>query len=365
MSRAGVRAMPVHRAFGPILSPVSKHCHQRRWVPRPSERGATRWRRPALARLAARRDGPGRARRRSPGSARAGRGDGDPHRGVAVRPAGVDRPHRRRRRSATPARRSTSPRASAASPACSRATARTTRRTCRSRCAASAPARPSASAACASTSTASRRRCPTARARSPTSTSARPTASRSCAGRSRRSTATPRAASSRCSPKRAAARRPSAPASAGGSYGALRFGLKASGGVGGFGYVVSGSTFRIDGYREHSAAERNIGNAKLTWRDDANRVTLVVNSVALPKAQDPLGLTRAQFDADPRGVDPAAIAFDTRKTRRPDAARPRLRAPDRRRPLAARARLQRPPQHRAVPGDPGRRRRRARSTPAA
>src|SRR5664279_1971331 len=52
---------------------------------------------------------------------------------------------------------------------------------------------------------------------------------------------------------------------AAGSYGALRFGLKASGGVDGFGYVVSGSTFRTDGYRDHSAAERNIGNAKITW----------------------------------------------------------------------------------------------------
>jgi len=101
----------------------------------------------------------------------------------------------------------------------------------------------------------------------------------------------------------------------GGSNGALRFGLKASGGgAGGFGYVVSGSTFHIDGYREHSEAERNIGNAKLTWHDDDNHVALVVNSLALPKAQDPLGLTRAQFEADPRSVDPAAIAFDTRKT---------------------------------------------------
>jgi len=100
----------------------------------------------------------------------------------------------------------------------------------------------------------------------------------------------------------------------GGSYGALRFGLKASGGSGGFGYVVSGSTFHIDGYRDHSEAQRHIGNAKLTWHDDANHVTLLVNSVALPKAQDPLGLTRAQFDTDPRGVDPAAIQFDTRKT---------------------------------------------------
>ncbi len=101
---------------------------------------------------------------------------------------------------------------------------------------------------------------------------------------------------------------------AAGSYGAVRFGAKASGAVGGFGYVVSGSMFRTDGYRDHSAAERNIGNAKLTWHDDANRWTLLVNSVALPKAQDPLGLTRAQFDADPRSVDPVATTFDTRKT---------------------------------------------------
>jgi iron complex outermembrane recepter protein len=101
---------------------------------------------------------------------------------------------------------------------------------------------------------------------------------------------------------------------AGGSYGALRIGAKASGAVGGFGYVVSGSTFRTDGYREHSAAERHIGNAKLTWRDGSDAWTLVVNHVALPKAEDPLGLTHAQFDADPRSVDPVALQFDTRKT---------------------------------------------------
>ncbi len=101
---------------------------------------------------------------------------------------------------------------------------------------------------------------------------------------------------------------------AGGSYGALRIGAKAVGAVGSFGYVVSGSDFHTDGYREHSAAERNIGNAKLTWRTDADKWTLIVNHVGLPKAEDPLGLTRAQFDVDPRSVDPAAIQFNTRKT---------------------------------------------------
>ncbi|MGZ5241163.1 MAG: TonB-dependent receptor family protein [Caldimonas sp.] len=101
----------------------------------------------------------------------------------------------------------------------------------------------------------------------------------------------------------------------GGSDGALRFGVKAAGSSGSLGYLVSGSDFRTDGYRDHSAVERRLGNVKLTWKpDDAGKFTLVANSVALPKAQDPLGLTRAQFQADPRGVDQVAIDFDTRKT---------------------------------------------------
>ena len=102
---------------------------------------------------------------------------------------------------------------------------------------------------------------------------------------------------------------------AAGSDGVLRLGLKASGSNGGLGYLASFSHFETDGYRDHSAAERNLGNAKLTWRpDDSSKLTIVANSVALPRAQDPLGLTRAQFAADPRGVDPAATTFDTRKT---------------------------------------------------
>jgi iron complex outermembrane receptor protein len=102
---------------------------------------------------------------------------------------------------------------------------------------------------------------------------------------------------------------------AGGSDGTLRLGTKASGTTGALGYVVSASHFTTDGYRDHSAAVRNIGNAKLTLKpDDSSKLTLIANSVALPKAQDPLGLTRAQFDADPRSVDPSAIQFDTRKT---------------------------------------------------
>ena len=101
----------------------------------------------------------------------------------------------------------------------------------------------------------------------------------------------------------------------GGSDGALRIGAQALGASGGFGYNVSASRFTTDGYRDHSATERTLGNAKLTLRPDADtQFTLIANSLALPKAQDPLGLTRAQFESNPRGVDAAATDYDTRKT---------------------------------------------------
>ena len=90
---------------------------------------------------------------------------------------------------------------------------------------------------------------------------------------------------------------------AGGSDGVVRLGAKASGTAAGLGYVAA-SHFRTDGYRDHSAAERTIGNAKLKFGNDlGGSITIIVNSLNLPRAQDPLGLTRAQFDADPRGVD--------------------------------------------------------------
>jgi len=105
------------------------------------------------------------------------------------------------------------------------------------------------------------------------------------------------------------------PAFAAGSDGALRASLKLSGGAGAFGYTASTSHFETDGYRRHSAARRQLANAKLHWQPDSEtRWTLIANHVALPFAQDPLGLTRAQFEADPRGVDPVAETFNTRKT---------------------------------------------------
>ena len=100
---------------------------------------------------------------------------------------------------------------------------------------------------------------------------------------------------------------------AGGSFGSTRFGAKASGASGNIDYVLSASRFRTDGYRDHSAATRDIANGKLGVQlDDGSRLTLIANSVRID-AQDPLGLTQAQLDADPRAA-PLATQYDTRKT---------------------------------------------------
>jgi len=102
---------------------------------------------------------------------------------------------------------------------------------------------------------------------------------------------------------------------AAGSDGLQRIGTQLAGSNGGLGYSLSASRLRTDGFRDHSTTERSLGNAKLSWRVDGDsKFTVVANSVGLPTAQDPLGLTRAQFTAKPRGVDQAALDYNTRKT---------------------------------------------------
>ena len=105
-----------------------------------------------------------------------------------------------------------------------------------------------------------------------------------------------------------------------GSYGQWRAGVRAGATAGALNALVSASRYETGGYREHSAAVRDQFNAKLKATLPRGTVTFIVNALRQPDTQDPLGLTRAQFEADPRQVDPAAIAFDTRKTIRQSQA---------------------------------------------
>jgi iron complex outermembrane receptor protein len=76
---------------------------------------------------------------------------------------------------------------------------------------------------------------------------------------------------------------------------------------------ASGSVMNIEGFRPQSAADRVLGNLRLAWRDERDRVVALL-STHHQSAQDPLGLKPADFAVDPYQTDPAATLFNTRKT---------------------------------------------------
>ncbi len=104
---------------------------------------------------------------------------------------------------------------------------------------------------------------------------------------------------------------------AGGSLGTQRYALKAGGDTGFVNYVIDAAHFETDGFRVHSAAERNNFNAKvrLGFSPDT-QLTLVGNLVQTPEVQDPLGLTRTQWTTDPEQAGSNALAYNTRKSLR-------------------------------------------------
>jgi iron complex outermembrane receptor protein len=112
---------------------------------------------------------------------------------------------------------------------------------------------------------------------------------------------------------------------AAGSDGARKADLNAQGSAGTVGYVIDASRFETDGYRAHSAATRDQAFAKLTVRPtDGGKLTLVANSLRQDGTQDPLGVTWATWQRDPRAgeIDTTDTAtpkrtlaerYDTRK----------------------------------------------------
>jgi iron complex outermembrane receptor protein len=82
---------------------------------------------------------------------------------------------------------------------------------------------------------------------------------------------------------------------------------------GGFDLSARLSAFEIDGFRPHSEADRQLGSLRLGWTQGDDRVVFSMSDHH-QKADDPLGLSRAQFDADPYQTTPQATQFDTRKT---------------------------------------------------
>src|ERR1051325_3962355 len=100
-----------------------------------------------------------------------------------------------------------------------------------------------------------------------------------------------------------------------GTFGTTKYGIKFGDTVGPLNYVAHASRFDTDGFREHSAATRDQVNSKFNYAlNDSSSLSFIANALHQPDTQDPLGLTRAQVQANPRQAGDNAIAFNTRKT---------------------------------------------------
>ena len=99
-----------------------------------------------------------------------------------------------------------------------------------------------------------------------------------------------------------------------GSYGMHRADIQYAGRIGGLGLVADYADFSTDGFRDNSRTERKQFNGKLTFdATEKTRVNVVFNQFDMPLAQDPLGLTAAQRDANPGQAGNNAVARNVRK----------------------------------------------------
>jgi iron complex outermembrane receptor protein len=99
-----------------------------------------------------------------------------------------------------------------------------------------------------------------------------------------------------------------------GSFGMHRSDTQISDRVGNVGLVADYSTFGTAGYRANSAASRELFNSVITSDlQPDTRLKVVVNSFK-NDAQDPLGLTSAQLNANPAQAGTNAVLDGTRKS---------------------------------------------------
>ncbi|UOH75592.1 TonB-dependent receptor [Acinetobacter schindleri] len=78
-------------------------------------------------------------------------------------------------------------------------------------------------------------------------------------------------------------------------------------------YIISSSYFDTDGFRDHSGAHKVLNNAKLTWDlDDGSKINWVNNYVKIA-ADDPGGLTRDQWKANPKQAVKGVLDYNARK----------------------------------------------------
>jgi iron complex outermembrane recepter protein len=100
-----------------------------------------------------------------------------------------------------------------------------------------------------------------------------------------------------------------------GSFGTFRAGVDASDATGPVAYNVAFTHFFVEGYRPHESARNESFNGKVDYRfAPRSKLTFIANVLSRPDSEDPLGLTAAEFAANPNQTDPAATQFNTRKS---------------------------------------------------
>ena len=100
-----------------------------------------------------------------------------------------------------------------------------------------------------------------------------------------------------------------------GSYGLRQLGIRAGGEQGDWFYAASASALHSEGYREQSEVEKYLFNGKLGYQLDRDRsLTLLLNLLDTPEAEDPSGLTREAAEEDPEQARDIAKALDSGQT---------------------------------------------------
>lgn len=101
----------------------------------------------------------------------------------------------------------------------------------------------------------------------------------------------------------------------GGSNDTFKLSANTLGTVGQVQYNLAASEFLTGGYRDHSRVRRESDNAKFTVDlGNAKKLTVVLNRFFQPNALDPLGLTKAQVNQNPRQATAVADQYNTRKS---------------------------------------------------
>ena len=96
-----------------------------------------------------------------------------------------------------------------------------------------------------------------------------------------------------------------------GSYGFAQGQVKAGGQTGDLNYLVNGSETTLDGYRRQSSYSSKLLNSKFRYDlDDSSDLTVVLNAVDSPKAEDPGALTKNEVKEDRKQAAPRNLLFD-------------------------------------------------------